>query len=103
MVEDLLFMLLIGLIIGVIPAAIAQRKGRSFVAWWIYGFLLFIVALPHSLLLKRSEAGIEARQLSEGMQKCPFCAEMIRQEAKVCRFCHSDLTSGSEEDYYIGS
>ncbi len=102
--EDLLFgSLIIGLIIGLIPAAIAQSKGRSFVAWWIYGFLLFIVALPHSILLKRSQAGIEARQLSEGMRKCPFCAEMIKQEAKLCRFCHADLTSGSEEDYYIGS
>lgn len=39
-------------IIGCLPAAIAQSKGRSFVAWWIYGALLFIVALPHSLMLK---------------------------------------------------
>lgn len=39
-------------IIGCLPAAIAQSKGRSFVGWWIYGALLFIVALPHSLMLK---------------------------------------------------
>lgn len=39
-------------IIGCLPAAIAQSKGQSFAVWWIYGALLFIVALPHSLLLK---------------------------------------------------
>jgi len=27
-------------------------------------------------------------------RKCPFCAEQIQPNAKICRFCHSDLTSG---------
>lgn len=39
-------------ILGVLPAAIAQHKGRSFVAWWIFGALLFIAALPASLLVR---------------------------------------------------
>jgi hypothetical protein len=30
-------------------------------------------------------------QMPEGMQKCPFCAEIIRSEAKICRFCQRDL------------
>lgn len=45
--------LLIGAsLLGLIPGAVAHRKGRSFFAWWLYGALLFIVAFPHSLLLK---------------------------------------------------
>lgn len=79
------------LIIGIIPAFIAQNKGRSFVLWWIYGALLFIVALPHSLIMKSDIKALEEKLLSEGMKKCPFCAEMVKEDAKVCRYCSRDL------------
>jgi hypothetical protein len=46
--------LLIAVFIGLIPAAIAANKGRSFIGWWVYGALVFIVALPHSLMIKKS-------------------------------------------------
>ncbi len=38
-------------ILGLIPGAIAYRKGRSFGKWAAYGCLLFLVAFIHSLLI----------------------------------------------------
>jgi hypothetical protein len=70
--------LVVAALLGLIPAAIAQPKGRSFGLWWLYGFLLFIVALIHSLMLDEAKP-------------CPQCAEIIKHKAKVCRFCGSPV------------
>ena len=83
--------LIFAILIGLIPAAIAQSKGRNFIAWWIYGAAIFIVALPHSLMLKKDRGELERQMLSEGMKKCPYCAELIKEEARVCRYCNRDL------------
>ncbi|MDC9598786.1 MULTISPECIES: hypothetical protein [Xenorhabdus] len=40
-------------LIGLIPAALANSKGRNFFAWWVYGTLLFIVALIHAFVLDK--------------------------------------------------
>jgi len=82
---------LFAILIGLLPAYIAQGKGKSFVLWWIYGALLFIVALPHSLLMKADANAVEANALADGAKKCPYCAELVKKEAVVCRFCHREL------------
>lgn len=39
------------LLIALIPASIASKKGKSFGLWYVYGVCLWIVALIHSLIL----------------------------------------------------
>ena len=61
-------------ILAFIPAIIAREKGRSFGLWWLYGFLLFIVALIHSILMKP-------------IKQCAYCGKNIHKEYTLCPYC----------------
>lgn len=75
-----LVMLVSAVIIGLVPAIIASSKGRSFFLWWLYGTLIFIVAIIHAIIIKSEDSDV-------GGRVCPFCAERIKAEAIVCKHC----------------
>jgi hypothetical protein len=61
--------ILIGaVLLGLIPAYLAKKKGRSFGLWWFYGALIFIIALPHALLMEPLPDSEEAMRL-DSLQK----------------------------------
>jgi hypothetical protein len=55
---DILISLVISAFLALLPAKIAESKGRSFGKWWVYGFLLWIIALPHSLLISKKKSNV---------------------------------------------
>lgn len=85
---SILLATLISVLIASIPAKIASSKGRDFITWWNYSALFFIISFPHSLILKKDNKKIEENLIRDGsMKKCPSCAELIKPEAKKCRYC----------------
>lgn len=56
--EGLALLVTFAVLLALIPAVIAQRKGRSFVFWFIFGLLLWIVALPAALFVKDTRTGV---------------------------------------------
>ena len=96
------------LVMAAIVAVIASAKGRGPVGWFVYGFLIWPVALIHVLVVSPVAKEVERRALAEGQSvKCPHCAELIKAEAKVCRYCGRDIvsdrpSSGNEERSITG-
>ena len=52
----LIITVLITCLLAFIPASIAEKKGYSFGLWWLYGWLLFVFALIHILLIPDKNA-----------------------------------------------
>ena len=50
--QIILVLVVAGVLIGLVPAFIAQKKGRSFIDWWLFGVALWPVAIPAALLIK---------------------------------------------------
>jgi hypothetical protein len=70
-------------------AVAAERKGRSYVAW------LAIALLTSPILAGIIVASMAATQPAVGgeLSPCPRCAEPIRAQAQVCRFCGQELAA----------
>ena len=86
--------------IAIATAIVASNKGRGGLTWFLIGFVTGPVGLLISLVIKKDEKTMELDTILSGTRiKCPFCAEIIKSEAVVCRFCNRDLQATNNNDY----
>ena len=67
----------------------ASGRGRSVLLWLVLAVLLGPLALLAVLVL--GQAGTRAAATGDGTYACPFCAERVLLEARICKHCHSKL------------
>lgn len=75
---------------ALIPAFIAARKTPTrqtgtFLTYYVFGLLLWIVAVPAAIWAVKDER----------RRACPHCAEPVRVEAVVCPHCKRDLPAST--------
>lgn len=68
---------------GIVGAILARPKGRSPILWFILCAIVPLLVVAIALL-----PSIVAKGFTK---KCPHCAEIIKEDATVCKYCGMGL------------
>jgi len=97
--------LIVNALLALLVAYVASEKGRSSSGFFFLSFffsffvgILVVLAIPRveARSIAEESSGSFSREGSEVLFKCPYCAEWVKAEAKICRYCGKEIAKDIE-------
>jgi hypothetical protein len=82
---------IVGIVVSVLVAKAAERKGRSFVGFLLLGLFLSPIISGIVVALLPEQTAIAAARTEGKTRACPRCGEEIMAVASICKHCQSEI------------
>lgn len=78
------------LIMAIIVAMVANSKNRSWFPWFLYGLVIWPIALVHALIVTKENLSQSNGKPSN--KTCPNCGAILKGTYTWCRYCNTSIS-----------